>query len=175
MRSMRCALIGLLALLQVLAPWLHSHAAAHQVVGWHLDFAAGTPASPLASVAPGAPAGAGLRAADPQWANGREGASSSTPAARGAAPAAVGANALAAPAHARPGESSAAEMPVEWLRDPSLALAPGCAACVARLSPAPMTSWLRIGAGAARAGLHPRFAVLAYAAAAPPPSPLIST
>lgn len=138
MRSMRCAVIGLLALLQLLAPWLHSHAAAHQIVGWHLHFAAGTPASPLAAAAPGA-------------------------------------QALAAPAHARPGESSAAEMPVEWLRDPSLALAPGCAACVARFSPAPMTSWLRIGAGAARAGLHPRFAVLAYAAAAPPPSPPIST
>jgi hypothetical protein len=161
MKAMRLGIVALLALLQLLAPYLHSHAAPSRVGGWHLHLPSGVPTA--AGQHPAVQHADEPKAAVPV-------AKLQATAVRSAA--AAGTPSALPQALATPVESPAAEMPAEWLRDPSLpalldagwlgALAPpGATACSRGASVASSPGARRL-----------RFSLLAYPAAAPPGQPM---
>lgn len=140
MGFLRSGVVVLLAVLQLLAPYLHAHAAPSRVGGWHLHAAALAPVH-AAQAAQAARAGVAASAAQPML--------------------------------AAPGDSAAAEMPVEWLRDPCLPVLPETGWRRPRAPPAASACcalpWREARVDAWR---PPRFAVLGYPAAAPPLRPM---
>lgn len=148
MRLTRSCVVALLALLQLLAPYLHAHAGSSRVDGWHLHLGA--------ALAPLAEQDAPMLAPGVQAVQARVMPSAPS-------------SALAVP-----GESPAVEMPAEWLRDSWLPVLPQ-AGWLAALGPLAVPETGRRTAVEARAGaVPPPFLILAYPAAAPP-VPAITT
>jgi hypothetical protein len=166
MNCFRHGLLGLLVLLQLLAPYLHTHASASAAGGlhMHLPSAAGQFAATTGQHA----LRAGQHAAT-------TGAHAATAGQRGSAAATPAFHELALaqrPAIDSAGESPAFEMPVEWRRDQpkpvfvDAALLPVRAPPSTQRSPEPLPMLAE-----ARPAQRP-FAVLAYPAAAPPAVPV---
>jgi hypothetical protein len=156
MKPLRSLLLSLLVLLQALVPYLHAHPTASSDRVMHLHLAAGS--HPGAASAEGS-AGAGALVATPDWRDAFAAANTVRAATEWFAVAGD------APCTAQ-ADARAFGMPVEWLRDPP-AYASSCpGGAVVRAPPAARPIELRVQPAPAPSAQA--FAVLVYAAAAPP-------
>lgn len=157
MKTFRHAVAGLLVLLQFLTPYLHAHRVQDGATGLHVHLSA------LASAAPSACAPAAERVGPAAFAD-----DSRALALRPSAHPAAQASSLVPQA-----DMAAIGMPTEWLRDQPLHVPePARLEAAPRAPPAAAVAVVSVPspAGAQPRAAPQRFAVLAYAAVAPPSS-----